>query len=82
VAFSIAGTHAYVWDARNDAGLPVADGTYTYTVSKITESGEVLIGGVQAGVVESVKFKNNQIYVYVNGKEYPLASVIEISQEV
>jgi len=76
------GTHAYVWDARNDAGLPVADGTYTYTVSKITASGEVLIGGVQAGVVESVKFKNNQIHIFVNGKEYPLASVIEISREV
>jgi len=29
-----------------------------------------------------VKFKNNQIYIFVNGKEYPLASVIEISQEV
>lgn len=75
------GVHAYVWDARDDSGLPVADGTYTYTVSKITSSGEVLIGGVQQGIVESVKFKNNQIYIFVNGREYPLASVIEISQE-
>ncbi len=77
-----AGTHAYVWDARSNAGLTVPDGSYTYTVSKINPDGrETEIGGVEGGKVQSVKFKNNQIYVYINGKEYPLASIIEIMEE-
>ncbi|MEJ5229548.1 MAG: flagellar hook assembly protein FlgD [Pseudothermotoga sp.] len=77
-----AGTHAYVWDARDNSGLPVSDGTYTYTVSKINSDGsETEIGGVEGGKITSVKFKGNQIYVYVNGKEYPLASIIEIMEE-
>lgn len=76
------GTHAYVWDARNNSGLTVSDGTYTYTVSKINSDGsETQIGGVEGGKIESVKFKSNQIYVYIGGKEYPLTSVIEIIQE-
>lgn len=77
-----AGTHAYVWDARNNSGLTVSDGTYTYTVSKINSDGsETEIGGVEGGKIESVKFKSNQIYVYIGGKEYPLTSVVEIIQE-
>lgn len=77
-----AGTHAYVWDGRNSTGLTVPDGTYTYTVSKINPDGsQTEIGGVEGGKVQSVKFKNNQIYVYINGKEYPLASIIEIMEE-
>ncbi len=77
-----AGAHAYVWDARDNSGLPVPDGTYSYTVSKINPDGsETEIGGVESGKIESVKFKNNQIYVYINSKEYPLASIVEILQE-
>lgn len=77
-----AGTHAYVWDARDSSGLTVSDGTYTYTVSKINSDGsETEIGGVEGGKIESVKFKNNQIYVYIGGKEYPLASIVEIMEE-
>ncbi|WP_041082618.1 flagellar hook assembly protein FlgD [Thermotoga profunda] len=77
-----AGTHAYVWDARDSSGLTVSDGTYTYTVSKINSDGsETEIGGVEGGKIESVKFRNNQIYVYIGGKEYPLASIVEIMEE-
>ncbi len=77
-----AGAHAYVWDARDSSGLPVSDGTYTYTVSKINSDGsETEIGGVEGGKIESVKFRGNQIYVYVNGREYPLASIVEIMEE-
>lgn len=77
-----AGAHAYVWDARDSSGLQVEDGTYTYIVSKLNSDGsETEIGGIEGGKIESVKFKGNEIYVYISGKEYPLASIIEISEE-
>ncbi len=76
------GTHAFQWDARDSTGLPVADGTYKYAVYKINSDGsETAISGVDGGKIESVKFKNNQIYIYISGREYPLASVVEIAQE-
>lgn len=77
-----AGTHAYVWDARDSSGLQVKDGVYTYVVSKINSDGtETEIGGIEGGKIESVKFRNNQIYVYIGGREYPLASIVEITEE-
>ncbi len=76
------GIHAFQWDGRDSSGLPVSDGTYKYTVYKINPDGsETAISGIEGGKIESVKFKGNQIYVYINGKEYPLASIVEIAQE-
>ena len=75
------GAHSFTWDGRNSDGLPVPDGNYSYTVSKIQPDGsEVEIGGIEGGVVQGVQFKDNNIYVIINDILYPLASVVEISE--
>lgn len=75
------GAHSFAWDGRDSDGLPVPDGSYSYTVSKIQQDGsEVEIGGIEGGVVQGVQFKDNNIYVIINDILYPLASVIEISE--
>ncbi|KAF2959846.1 MULTISPECIES: flagellar hook assembly protein FlgD [unclassified Thermotoga] len=76
-----AGVHAWQWDGRDDNGISVEDGSYTYHVYKLTSDGLEEIGGMEGGVVEAVQIKNGEGYVLVNGSLYPVDSILEISQE-
>ncbi|PLV59374.1 flagellar hook assembly protein FlgD [Thermotoga sp. KOL6] len=76
-----AGVHAWQWDGRDDSGVSVEDGSYTYNVYKVTSEGMEEIGGIEGGVVEAVQIKNGEGYVLVNGYLYPVNSILEISQE-
>ncbi|HAA81782.1 MAG TPA: flagellar biosynthesis protein FlgD [Thermotoga naphthophila] len=76
-----AGVHAWQWDGRDDNGISVEDGSYTYHIYKLTSSGLEEIGGMEGGVVEAVQIKNGEGYVLVNGSLYPVDSILEISQE-
>ena len=74
------GMHAWVWDARNNDGIPVPDGTYKYKVVKVDGTNEEEIGGLEGGIVEAVQIKDGKAYVLVNGNLYPIDSIIEISE--
>ncbi|ACM24089.1 MULTISPECIES: flagellar hook assembly protein FlgD [Thermotoga] len=76
-----AGVHGWQWDGRDDNGVSVEDGTYTYHVYKVTSSGLEEIGGMEGGLVEAVQIKNGEGFVLVNGSLYPVDSILEISQE-
>jgi flagellar basal-body rod modification protein FlgD len=75
------GVHAWQWDGRDDNGISVEDGSYTYRVYKLTSSGLEEIGGMEGGVVEAVQIKDGKGFVLVNGSLYPVDSILEISQE-
>lgn len=74
------GMHAWVWDARNNDGVPVPDGTYKYKVVRVDGTNEEEIGGLEGGIVEAVQIKDGKAYVLVNGNLYPIDSIIEISE--
>jgi len=74
------GMHAWVWDARNNDGVPVPDGTYKYKVVRVDGTNEEEIGGLEGGIVEAVQIKDGKAYVFVNGNLYPIDSIIEISE--
>ena len=74
------GMHAWVWDTRNDDGIPVPDGTYKYKVVRVDGTNEEEIGGLEGGIVEAVQIKNGKAFVLVNGNLYPIDSIIEISE--
>ena len=74
------GMHAWAWDARNDDGISVPDGTYKYEVVRVDGTNEEEIGGLEGGVVEAVQIKDGRAYVLVNGNLYPIDSIIEISE--
>jgi flagellar basal-body rod modification protein FlgD len=76
-----AGVHAWQWDGRDDNGISVPDGSYTYRVYKLTSIGLEEIGGMEGGVVEAVQIKDGEGFVLVNGSLYPVDSILEISQE-
>ncbi len=75
-----AGNHNYVWPATNSNGIQVPDGTYNYEIDAIQKNGAQLqLSGVKTGKISEVKFENGQIYVTVNGVDYPLSSVKSVS---
>jgi len=75
-----AGMHSYVWDGRNEEGVMMPNGTYTYKLFGIDEKGEkVELGGLDGGKVEAVQFQDGNVYIVVNGMQYPISAIIEVS---
>ena len=77
------GLQSYRWDGKNDYGAVMPDGTYTYQLSTIDESGkQVEFGGVIGGVVQAVQYADNEIYVILNGEKYNYKKIIEVSATI
>lgn len=73
------GSHTYEWSATNSNGVKVPDGTYTYQLEGVQRDGShVQLSGVKGGIVEGVKFEDGQIYLTVNGTDYPLSKITQI----
>ncbi len=76
------GLHTYEWSATNSNGVKVPDGTYDYQIEGIQRDGtHIQLSGVKGGVVEGVKFEGGQIYVTVDGTDYPLSKITQIFKE-
>lgn len=76
------GLQYYVWNAKNNEGIALPDGKYYYSVYKINPDGtQEEIGGLESGKVEAVQFEGTNIYLLVNGKRYPVSSIVEVSEE-
>ncbi|MCD6450286.1 MAG: flagellar hook assembly protein FlgD [Thermotogaceae bacterium] len=76
------GLQYYVWDTKNNEGVALPDGVYYYSVYKINPDGtQEDIGGLESGKVEAVQFEGENIYILVDGKRYPVSSIIEVSEE-
>jgi len=75
------GKHLYRWSATNDEGVQVPDGTYTFQVQAIKKDGTHLqISGSKGGTISAVKFEEGQIYVTINGVDYPLSKITQLSK--
>ncbi len=76
-----AGNHLYKWSATNSNGVKVPDGTYTFQIEAIEKDGTHLqISGSKGGTISAVKFENGQIYVTINGVDYPLPKITQLSK--
>jgi len=76
------GFQYYVWNAKNNEGVAMPDGKYYYSIYKVNPDGTMEdIGGLESGKVEAVQFEGDNIYLLVNGKRYPVSSIVEISEE-
>ncbi len=75
-----AGLQYFTWDGKSTEGIALPDGKYYYSVLKVNPDGTVEdIGGLEQGKVEAVQFDSGQIYLLINGKRYPITSIVEIS---
>jgi len=83
IGYKEIGLQSYRWDGKNDYGAVMPDGTYTYKLSTIDESGkQVEFGGVIGGVVQAVQYADNEIYVILNGEKYNYKKIIEVSATI
>jgi len=74
-----AGLHSYLWTGRNNDGTMMPDGEYIYGIYSIKNGQIVENSGLKNGVVEAVKFINNELYLIVDGQMYPYSAINEIS---
>ncbi|EKF49438.1 basal-body rod modification protein FlgD [Thermosipho africanus H17ap60334] len=76
------GMQTFLWDGRSDDGVMLPDGKYTFNLYSVQPDGNLEeISAMDGGKVEAVQFRDNDVYVLVNGNLYPISSIIEISQE-
>ncbi|MCX7982189.1 MAG: hypothetical protein N2572_04670 [Syntrophales bacterium] len=75
VGNQLAGVNSVTWEPGEGT-----KGTYTYQVmAKDADGKNVTTSTMTSGLVEGVKFKDNQIYVVINGKEYLFDNVLSVS---
>ncbi|WP_448379062.1 flagellar hook assembly protein FlgD [Fervidobacterium sp.] len=74
-----AGMQLIAWDGKDENGIKVKDGKYTFKILKLTANGDYEeIPSVESGVVSGVQFDGNKINVVVNSKIYELSEISEI----
>ncbi|MBN1164724.1 MAG: hypothetical protein JXB45_09105 [Candidatus Krumholzibacteriota bacterium] len=69
------------WDGKNGSGNTVVDGNYFLKVNFQTGDGmETALAPFLTGHVSAVKFMSGNAYLTVNGQEYNLAQVVEVTE--
>ncbi|HLN25458.1 MAG TPA: flagellar hook capping FlgD N-terminal domain-containing protein [Patescibacteria group bacterium] len=78
---STAGTHAYSWNGQNMYGVQQSDGTYTVAINSVgTDGTNTTVDAAVSGVVTSMGMDaSNNVQLYMNGVDMPLASVIKVT---
>lgn len=77
-----AGEHSFTWNATDDDGRPLGDGTYTFEVAAYNSDGQSIQTTTYSAVeVASVEFRNGTAYLITeNGEEIPYGSVNKVTQ--
>jgi flagellar basal-body rod modification protein FlgD len=73
------GEHSFTWDGKNDEGVNVPAGTYTFSVDARGEDGQS-ISATQyiSGTVEGVRFRPEGTVFVIDGVEVSLSKILEI----
>jgi len=74
-----AGMQLLAWDGKDENGIKVKDGKYTFKILRVTENGNFdEIPSVESGTVSGVQFDGNKINLVVNSKIYDISEISEI----
>jgi flagellar basal-body rod modification protein FlgD len=75
------GTHAWIWDGRNQDGSPQKAGTYHVSISAKDENGNDVTGFATAeGRITGVTFEKGYPELMIGSHQLTLADVIEIKE--
>jgi len=77
-----AGDNLWEWDGRNNIGERMADGTYLVEVRAVNEGGPVESLTYVEGVVRSVRYTGQGVYLNVNQLDVPIGDVEEVSEKL
>ncbi|WP_448375218.1 flagellar hook assembly protein FlgD [Fervidobacterium sp.] len=74
-----AGMQLLAWDGKDNSGVKVKDGKYTFKILKVTGNGDFEeIPSVESGKVSGVQFDGSKINLVVNSKIYEISEISEI----
>lgn len=75
------GQNSIQWDGKNDQGVTVGSGKYTFDVIAKDNAGTLLNNSTYVfGKVAGVRFKSDGTVFVIDGAEIPLANIVEIMQ--
>jgi len=76
-----AGTHNYTWNGKDMYGKQQSDGTYTVAINSVgTDGSNTAVDAAVSGVVTSMGMDaNNNVQLYMNGVDLPLANVVKVT---
>jgi flagellar basal-body rod modification protein FlgD len=75
------GPRSFLWDGKDDVGMRVPDGTYTFAVTAQDAKGIPVATSTQvSGLVTEVTYESGAPEVVVGGAQVPLADVTSIAQ--
>ncbi|MBM4285578.1 MAG: hypothetical protein FJ128_10060 [Deltaproteobacteria bacterium] len=76
-----AGTRPITWDGKNNQGVPLPDGAYTYTVNAKTAKGQaVSVTSQFTGTVQEVYMDAKGVWVKVDGRPILIDNIVAINQ--
>jgi flagellar basal-body rod modification protein FlgD len=74
------GLNSVNWDGKDDSGVTLSAGTYTFEVTAKNHNGESVTADTRrVGVVDSVRYENGQGYLIIDGQKISLSDIIEIN---
>ncbi len=73
------GENFLVWDGRDEKGMPLPDGEYSFTVSATNGDEKVAASTLIKGRVEAVSFEDGVPYLLVGGSRVKVGDVYEIT---
>jgi flagellar basal-body rod modification protein FlgD len=75
------GENLFEWDGKDNGGIQLRDGTYTFSVEAKSANGDNLSADPLAlGKITGVRFKADGAVLVLNNLEVPLGSVTEINE--
>ena len=76
------GTHAYTWDGLLKDGSVASDGQYTFEVTAVdSEDKTITVNTGFAGYVSAISYDQGNIYLHVNGEQYPLSDLMSVETQ-
>ena len=76
-----AGEHSFVWDGKDDAGVPQANGAYKLRITAKDAAEEKITASIFVqGVVTGIEQQDGQGVVTINGGKAPMSSITSINQ--
>lgn len=74
------GTHSFTWDGKLDDGSTASTGDYTFEITAVDSSGEVVtVNTYTTGIVTGIQFENGIAYAIVDGQKIPVSDITEVS---
>jgi flagellar basal-body rod modification protein FlgD len=73
------GMNSCQWDGKNESGVNVAAGEYTFQVTAKDSAGkDIKVETRRIGIVDSVRYIDGQGYLMVDGQKISLSDIIEV----